>query len=142
VIGFWINLVAGLVIAAALFGGLLAVAAWLYRLSVGQPLRVPVARTTTEMAIWLGVFGALLAGAVIYLGSAIAVDYPFWKAYTLPQRQIVDYVIAWLLFMPSLFWFGATLMPRKAPKAAEAEEVEAPSLEPEADTVESPQRGS
>ena len=37
-------------------------------------------------------------------------DYAFWSSYTLPKYQPIDYVIRWLVVMPSLFWFGSSLL--------------------------------
>jgi hypothetical protein len=156
VIGFWVSLLEGFVIAAALFAALLALVVWLYRLSFGHTPRLPIGRTTVETYVMLGVFGAILAAAVINLFRVTAPDYAFWQAYTLPKNEVIDYVIAFVLFMPSLFWFGASLMnagPATAPApadeegdqdhdAAEAESPEAESPEEEpgesADTEDEP----
>lgn len=105
-IGFWLNLVAGIVIAAALFGGVLLLVGWLYRLSFGASPRLPVLGVgSLQAVVVLIAFALLMAAGGIYLYSIARADWVFWNAYTLPKHQVIDYVLSGLLLMPALYWF-------------------------------------
>lgn len=105
--GFWINLLVGIGIAAALFGAMIFVVVWLFGLSMGRRPRLPVADVSSVQGIALLVlFAGALAGAGLYFWGVARSDWAFWDAYTLPKHQVIDYVLAGLLMMPSLYWFG------------------------------------
>lgn len=98
----------GLFVALLISGGALVLIYWLYRISAGQPLRIPTARVDSVLNVAVVVLLAvMLGGGVVYMYQVVQADWTMRAVYTISYTRPIDYLIAWLILLPPIFWFGA-----------------------------------